>query len=111
MANRNPPQSLPLQDQAPNQMRFVIEIPLDPDMPEPELTFPTVSGDDGFDSFLGLFYRVDVKAPEEWANVTYFMVGVFVFSVEQPKVTSSFRDFLLIMYGKIGKSDFSATPQ
>ena len=53
MANRNSPQSSPLQDQVPNQMS--IEILLDPDMPEPELTPSTVAGDDGSDDFLGLF--------------------------------------------------------
>ena len=47
MANRNSPQYPPLQDQVPNQMRFGIEIPLDPDMPEPELTPSPVTGEDG----------------------------------------------------------------
>ena len=56
MANRNSPQSPPLQDQVPNQMRIGIEIPLDPDIPEPELTPSSVAGDDGSDNFLGLFY-------------------------------------------------------
>ena len=53
MANRNPPQSPPRKDQFPNQMRIGIEIPLDPDMPDLELTPSPVAGDDGSDIFLG----------------------------------------------------------
>ena len=75
MANRNSPQSPPLQDQVPNQMKIGIEIPLDPGMPETELTPSPVAGDHGSDNLLGLFYRVDVEALEEWANVTNFMMG------------------------------------
>ena len=100
MANRNSPQTPPLQDQVPNQMRIGIEIPVDPDMTEPELTPSPVAGDDGSDNFLGLFYRVDVEALEEWAKLTSFMMGGLGFSVEDTEITTSFRDFLLIMYGK-----------
>ena len=100
MANRNSPQSPPLQDQVPNQMRMGIEILLDPDMPEPELTPSPVAGDHGSDNFSGLFYRVDVEALEEWANVTNFMMGGLGFSVEEPEITSNFCDFIRNMYGK-----------
>ena len=55
MANKNSPQSPPLQDQVPNQMRIGIEIPPYTDMPEPELTPSPVAGDDGSDNFWGLF--------------------------------------------------------
>ena len=55
MAHTNSPQSPPLQHQVPTQMRIGIEIHLDPDMPEPELTPSSVAGDDGSDNFLGLF--------------------------------------------------------
>ena len=99
MAHRNSPQSPPLQDQVPNQMRIGIEIPLDPDMPEPELTPSPVAGDDGSDKFLGLFYRVVEEALGEWAKVTNFMMGSLGFSVEEPEITSNLRDFNLIMYG------------
>ena len=99
MANRNSPQSPPLQDQVPNQMRIGIEIRLDPNMPELELTPSPVAGDHGSDNFLGLFYRVDVEALEEWADVSNFMMGGLGFWVEEPEVTSNFRDFLRIMYG------------
>ena len=81
-------------------MRIGIEFRLDPDMPEPELTPSPVAGDHGSDNFLGLFYRVDVKALEEWANVTNFLMGGLGFKVEEPEITSNFRDFLLIMYRK-----------
>ena len=100
MAKRNSPQSPPLQDQVPNQMRTEIEFRLDPDMPEPQLTPSPVAGDHGSDNCLGLSYRVDVEALEEWANVTNFMMGDLGFEVEEPEITSNFRDFLLIMYRK-----------
>ena len=55
LTNRNSPQSPPLQGQVANQMRIGTEIPLDPNMAEPELTFSVVVGDDGSDKFLGFF--------------------------------------------------------
>ena len=55
MAKRNSPQPPPLEDQVPNQMRIGIEIPLDPYMPEPELTSSPTAGNDGSDNFMGLF--------------------------------------------------------
>ena len=94
MANRNSPQSPPLQDQVPNQMRIDIEIHLDLDMPEPVLTPSPVAGDDGFNNSLGFFYRVDVEALEEWANANNFMMGGLGLSVEEPEITTNFRDFL-----------------
>ena len=74
MANRISPQSPLLHDQVPNQTRTGVEIPLDPDMPDPELTPSPVAGDDGSKKFLRLFCRKDVEAPEEWANVTNFFM-------------------------------------
>ena len=53
MANRNSPESSPLQDQVTNQMRIGIAIPLDAVMPE--LIPSPVAGDDGSDNFLGGF--------------------------------------------------------
>ena len=41
---------------------------------------------------------MDVQALEEWANVTNFMMGGLGFSVEEPEITTNYRDFL-IMYG------------
>ena len=45
--NSSSPQSLPLQDQAPNQKRIGIEFTSDPDMPEPELSPSPVYEDTG----------------------------------------------------------------
>ena len=87
MANRNSPQSPPLQDQVLNQMRMEIKIALDPDMPQPKLTPSPVAGDHGSNNFLGFFYRVDVEALEKWANLTSFMMGALGFSVEEPEIT------------------------
>ena len=42
---------------------------------------------------------MDADALEEWANVTNFMIGGLGFSVEEPEITSKFRDFFLFMYG------------
>ena len=97
MANRYS-QSPPLQHQVPNQMRTGTEIPLDPDMPEPELTTSTVAGDSGSDN-LGLFYHVDEEALKDRASVTIFMIGGLVFTVEDTEIASNIRDFILIMYG------------
>ena len=68
-------------------------------MPDPELTASPVADDDGSDNLSGLFYRVDVEVLEEWAEVTNFMMGGLGFSVEEPEITTNFRDFLLIMHG------------
>ena len=63
-----------------------MQFPLDPDMPEPELTRSPVAGDHGSDNFLGLFYRVDVEALEEWANVTNFMMGGLGFQLKNQRL-------------------------
>ena len=97
MANRNSQQSPPLQDQVPNQMKIVIEILQDPDMPEPEMIPSPVAGNDGSENLLGLFYRVDVEALEEWAVVTNFLMGGFASSVEKSEIMSNFRASLWIM--------------
>ena len=98
MANRTSQQFPPLQDQVPNQTRIGIEIPLDPDMPEPELTPSAVAGDDGSDKFLRLLYHVDVEALEKWAKVTNFMTDGLGFCVEELEITTNVRDFLLKIY-------------
>ena len=110
MANKNSPQSL-LQDQVPNQLRIGIEIPLDPDMPEPELTPSPVAGYDGSDNFLGFLNRVDVEAPEEWAKVTNPMMGGLGFSVEEPELPRTFVISSWIWMEIIWKSEFFAILQ
>ena len=94
------PETPPLQDEVLNQMRIGIEVPLGPDMPKPELTPVPVAGDDGSDKFLGFLPSGLLEAPEEWTNVTNFMINCLGFSVEEPENTSKFRDFVLKMYGK-----------
>ena len=111
MANRNSPQSPPLQDQVPNQMRIAIEIPLDPDMPELELTPSPVAGDDGSDNFLGPFNCVDVKALEEWAKVTNFMMGVLVSQLKSPELPQTFMISSSLCMEILGKSEFFAILQ
>ena len=83
MANANSPQSPVLQVQVPNQMRIGIENPVDREMPEPEPTPSAVAGEDVSENFLGFFYRVNLEAPEEWANVTNFTMGGLGFSAEE----------------------------
>ena len=80
-------------------MKIGTETTLDPDMSEPKLTPSPVAGDDGSDNFWVFFHRVDVEALEDWAQLTNFMMGGLGFSVEEPEITTKFRDFLLIMYG------------
>ena len=79
-------------------MGIGIEILLDPSMPEPELTPSPVAGDDGSDKFLGIFYRVDTEALEEWVEEINFTMGGLGSSVEELQITTTFRTFLLIMY-------------
>ena len=54
--NNSSHQSPPLNEQVSQQMKIGIEIPLDPDMPEPELTLAPVTVDPGSENCLGLFY-------------------------------------------------------
>ena len=98
MANRNSPQSPPLQDQVPNQMKIGVKVPLDPDMTELELVPSPVAGDDGSQNFLKFFYQVDAEALEELAKVTNFMMDGIGFSVEEPEITSNFLYIHLIVH-------------
>ena len=38
-----------------------------------------------------------MEAPEEWANATNFMMSGLGFSVEEPEITTNFRDLRLIV--------------
>ena len=87
MTNRSSAQSPPLKEQVPQQMRIGIEIPLDPDMTEPELSPSPVAGDPGSDNCLGLFYCVDVEALETCGDDTNFLSGSLGYSVEEPATT------------------------
>ena len=104
-ANNESLQSPPLNGQMSNNLRLEIEIPLSltEHMPQQETTPSPVADDDGSENFLGLFYRVDVEAPEERAKVTNFKMGRVGFSVEDPENATNFRGLLLIMYGNVWK--------
>ena len=76
-ANNDSPRSPPLNEQRPNNQRLGIEIPLGlPEhLPQEEMTPSPVVPDEDHDHFLGLYYRVDVEALDEWATTTRFMRG------------------------------------
>ena len=95
------PRSSPLNEQGTNNQRLGIEIPLGlPDhMPQQEMTPSPVVPDEDHDHFLGLYYRVDVEALDEWATVTSFMRGSIGYVVQEPEITDNFKQFLIIMYG------------
>ena len=85
----------------PKNQRLRIEIPLDlPEhMPQQEMTPSPVDPDEDNDNFLGLYYRVDVEALDEWATVTSFMRGSIGYVVQEPEITDDFKQFLITMYG------------
>ena len=100
-ANNDSPRSLPLNEQRPNIQRLGIEIPLGlPEhMPQEEMTPSPVVLDEDHDHFLGLYYRVDFEALDEWATVTSFMRRSIGYVVQEPEITDNFKQFLIIMYG------------
>ena len=100
-ANIDSPRSPPLNEQVPNNQRVEIEIPLGrPEhMPQQEMTPSPVVPDEEHDNFLGIYYRVDVEALDEWATVTSFMRGSIGYVVQEPEITDDFKKFLIRMYG------------
>ena len=98
MANRSSPRSPPLENQVPNQMRIGIEIPLDRECLNPNYLLPRLLGILGVATSMNPFYRADVEALEEWANVLNFKTGYLGFSVEEPEITSNIHEFFLIRY-------------
>ena len=68
-------------------------------MPQQELTPSLVAPAEGNDNFLGLYYRVDVEALDEWATNTSFMRGSIGYVVQEPEITDDFKQFLITMYG------------
>ena len=99
--NNNSSRSPPLNEQRPNNQRLGIEISLGlPEhMPQPEMTPSPVATDEEHDNFLGLYYRVDVEAWDEWATVTSFMRGSIEYVVQEPEITDDIKQFLIKMYG------------
>ena len=113
MANRNSPQSPPLQNQVPNQMRIGIETTVDPDMPEHELTLSPVAGDHESDNFWALFtdwtWRFLKSGLTNYmmgSIVTNYMMGGLGLSVEEPEKTSKFHEIPLIIYRKNFEKQF-----
>ena len=100
-ASIDSPRSSPLNEQVPNNQRLGIEIPLNlPEhMPQEEMTPSPVVPDEDHDQFLGLYYRVDVEALDEWATVTSSMRGSIGYVDQEPEITDNFKQFLIIMYG------------
>ena len=68
-------------------------------MPQEEMTPSPVVPDEDHDHFLGLYYRVDVEALQEWATVTSFMRGSIGYVVQAPEITDNFEHFLINMHG------------
>ena len=95
------PRSLRLNEQVPNITRLEIEVPLGlPEhMAQQEMTSSPVAPDEDKDKLLGLCFRVDVEALEEWATVTIFMEGNIVFVAQEPEITDVFKQVLIKMYG------------
>ena len=100
-ANNISPRSPPLNEQRPNDQILGIEIPLalPEHMLQQEMTFSPVAPDEDHENLLGLYYRVDVEALDEWATVTSFMTGRIGYVFQEPEVTDDFNRFLIRMYG------------
>ena len=100
-ANINSPQSLPLNDQVPINPRLGIEnrLGLPVHLPQQEMTDSLVAPEENNDNFLGLFYRVDVEALNDWATIIHIMNRSIRLVVQEPEVTDDFKQFLIIMYG------------
>ena len=100
-ANNDSPRFPPLNEQRLKNQRLGTEFPLSlpEDMPQEEMTPSPVVPDEDHDHFLGLYYRVDVEALDEWATVTSFLRGSIGYVVQEPEITDNFKEFLIIMYG------------
>ena len=59
----------------------------------------TVDPDKNNENFVGLYYRVDVKALIDRVTVTSCVKGTIEFVVQEPQITDDFRQFLMIRYG------------
>ena len=68
-------------------------------MPQQEMTPSLVAPDEVNDNFVGLCYRVDVEALDEWATATIFMRRSIGFVVQELEVTDDFQQLLIKMYG------------
>ena len=79
------------------ELKFFLGIP--EHMPQQEMTPSLVAPDEVNDNFVGLYYRVDVEALDEWTTVTIFMRRSIGFVVQELEVTDDFQQLLIKMYG------------
>ena len=100
-AKNDSPRSPPLKEQRRKNQKLGIEIPLGlPEhMPQQATTPSPVAPDEDHDNFLGLNYRVDVEALDDWVTVTSFMRGSIGYVVQESEITDDFKQFLISMYG------------
>ena len=86
-----------MNEERPNIQRRRIEIQLGlPEyMHQQEMNPSPVAPDEDHDNFLGLYYRVDVEALDEWAIVTSFMRGSIGYLVQEPEITDDFKQLLI----------------
>ena len=63
------------------------------------MTPSPIAPDEDHDHFLGLYYRVNVEALDEWATVTSFIRGSIGYVVQELEITDDFKQFLIRMYG------------
>ena len=101
MANRNSPQFPPLRKQVSNIPKLGIEIllGLPEHLPQPEMTPSLLAPQQSNDIFLGLYYRVNVEALNDWATGTRFMKWSSGIVVQEPEITDDYKQFLIIMFG------------
>ena len=88
-ANNDSLQSPTLDEQEPKIQRLGIESPLDlPEhMSQQEMAPSPVAPNEDNDSFLGLYYWVDVEALNDWATISSFMKRNIGFVVPEPEIT------------------------
>ena len=92
-------QSTPFHEQHPNQ-QLNIEIPLNnPHEDDDEITPSPVAGDDGSDSFFRALVSDGCRSPGRVESNTNFMIGGIGFSLEDPEITTNFRDLLNRIFG------------
>ena len=80
-------------------MGIEISLGLPEQVPQQVMTPSPVAPDEDYDNFLGLYYRVDVEALDEWATVTSFMRGNIGYVLQEPQITDDFKHFLIRVYG------------
>ena len=106
LANANSPHSPSLQEQIPQRMKAGIGTFLDNNLPKSEMTPSPAAPDENKDNNLGLDYRVEVEALDDWATVTRFSSGNVGYVVQEPEITNDFQHFIITMYGSNWEKSF-----